>query len=116
MDGRVRRNDPCTCGSGKKFKRCCLGKAPASRSSTRAQPGSAEWTPDLELLVETAEGPMLRLVPGASPLGDGESEGRAAETATHEAAALWGLPDFVYLPDVVQVSSGVRELGDGIVI
>ena len=21
---RVRRNDPCPCGSGKKFKRCCL--------------------------------------------------------------------------------------------
>jgi hypothetical protein len=59
---------------------------------------------------------MLRRVPGASPLGAGESEGRAAETATHEAAALWGLPDFVYLPDVVQVGSGVRELGDGIVI
>lgn len=25
---RVGRNDPCGCGSGKKFKRCCLGKAP----------------------------------------------------------------------------------------
>lgn len=24
---RVGRNDPCPCGSGKKFKRCCLGKA-----------------------------------------------------------------------------------------
>ena len=23
----VGRNDPCPCGSGKKFKRCCLGKA-----------------------------------------------------------------------------------------
>ena len=22
------RNDPCVCGSGKKFKRCCLGKKP----------------------------------------------------------------------------------------
>lgn len=22
--GRVGRNDPCPCGSGKKFKRCCL--------------------------------------------------------------------------------------------
>ena len=24
----VGRNDPCPCGSGKKFKKCCLGKAP----------------------------------------------------------------------------------------
>jgi uncharacterized protein YecA (UPF0149 family) len=23
----VGRNDPCPCGSGKKFKKCCLGKA-----------------------------------------------------------------------------------------
>ena len=23
----VSRNDPCPCGSGKKFKQCCLGKA-----------------------------------------------------------------------------------------
>ncbi|MBI1993744.1 MAG: SEC-C domain-containing protein [Deltaproteobacteria bacterium] len=23
------RNDPCPCGSGKKYKRCCLGKVSA---------------------------------------------------------------------------------------
>lgn len=23
---RAGRNDPCPCGSGKKFKRCCIGK------------------------------------------------------------------------------------------
>jgi len=26
---RVGRNDPCPCGSGKKFKKCCLGAAPS---------------------------------------------------------------------------------------
>ncbi len=26
--GRVGRNDPCPCGSGRKFKKCCLGKVP----------------------------------------------------------------------------------------
>ena len=25
-DGKVGRNDPCPCGSGKKYKKCCLGK------------------------------------------------------------------------------------------
>lgn len=25
---QVSRNDPCPCGSGLKYKRCCLGKAP----------------------------------------------------------------------------------------
>ncbi|MGB9619884.1 MAG: SEC-C metal-binding domain-containing protein, partial [Armatimonadota bacterium] len=24
--GKIGRNDPCPCGSGKKFKKCCLGK------------------------------------------------------------------------------------------
>lgn len=27
------RNDPCPCGSGKKFKRCCEARTPAARSS-----------------------------------------------------------------------------------
>ncbi len=24
---KIRRNDPCPCGSGKKYKQCCLGTA-----------------------------------------------------------------------------------------
>src|SRR2546422_7115188 len=34
----IGRNDPCPCGSGKKYKRCCLAKdapAPGDRKSTR---------------------------------------------------------------------------------
>jgi SEC-C motif len=27
---KVGRNDPCPCGSGKKFKKCCESKAPHS--------------------------------------------------------------------------------------
>ena len=26
---QVGRNDPCTCGSGKKFKKCCMGRGKA---------------------------------------------------------------------------------------
>jgi methionyl aminopeptidase len=29
--GKVGRNDPCPCGSGKKFKKCCLGKPGVNR-------------------------------------------------------------------------------------
>jgi len=28
MSSKPGRNDPCPCGSGKKYKRCCLGKKP----------------------------------------------------------------------------------------
>ena len=30
---KIGRNDLCTCGSGKKFKRCCEAKTPSTRSS-----------------------------------------------------------------------------------
>lgn len=35
------RNDPCPCGSGKKYKKCCLGKAPTTPA---AQPISTQPT------------------------------------------------------------------------
>ena len=31
------RNDPCHCGSGKKYKRCCLGKDEAAEREARAE-------------------------------------------------------------------------------
>ena len=38
---KVGRNDPCPCGSGKKYKRCCLGKPqPAQADLTTTAPGS----------------------------------------------------------------------------
>ena len=33
----VGRNDPCPCGSGKKYKKCCLGKAEAAGAYTAAE-------------------------------------------------------------------------------
>jgi hypothetical protein len=36
---RVGRNDPCPCGSGKKFKKCCLDRPPLD--SERATPTAA---------------------------------------------------------------------------
>ncbi|MCK4546703.1 MAG: SEC-C domain-containing protein [Candidatus Eisenbacteria sp.] len=32
----IRRNDPCWCGSGKKYKRCCLESDVKRASSSRA--------------------------------------------------------------------------------
>ena len=34
----VGRNDPCPCGSGKKYKKCCLGKTEAARRSPPTPP------------------------------------------------------------------------------
>jgi len=37
--GAVGRNDPCPCGSGKKYKKCCMGNLaiPASGQADRAR-------------------------------------------------------------------------------
>lgn len=117
MSQRVGRNDPCPCGSGKKFKRCCLEKT-GSDPTPDVPPPAKTFAPrgELTLLVETPRGVMARTVPSASPLSADVSQGYAAEEATHDAAAVWGLPDFVYLPETTAIASGTRELGDGIVI
>ncbi|MGH2917846.1 MAG: hypothetical protein ACRDLS_04495 [Solirubrobacteraceae bacterium] len=55
-------------------------------------------------------------ITAASPLNEDEDQGDAAERATLDAAALWGLPDFVYRPSLRKLGSGTRELGDAVVI
>ncbi len=42
------RNDPCPCGSGKRFKRCCLGKEESLASSRGATGASTELRQALE--------------------------------------------------------------------
>ena len=35
---KVKRNDPCPCGSGKKYKKCCLSKDETDRISKAKEP------------------------------------------------------------------------------
>ena len=42
FNAKIGRNDPCPCGSGKKYKRCCLDKEPAPDSSILSQLGAAQ--------------------------------------------------------------------------
>lgn len=41
--GRIGRNSPCPCGSGKKFKKCCIDKVTPSMSETSR---NYHWTPE----------------------------------------------------------------------
>ena len=34
MKNKIGRNDPCPCGSGKKFKKCCISKSEMTQSHT----------------------------------------------------------------------------------
>lgn len=118
------RNEPCSCGSGLKYKRCCLD---ADWTRNRLDSGTAAaWsgqTPRSEsdegtmtLIVETPAGVLIRRVPRAMPPPSDAEPGQAAEEAVHDAAAIWGLPDFVYRGRVVGVGSGAREIGDNLLV
>lgn len=37
MAKKIGRNDPCECGSGKKYKRCCLEGVLAAEAAARAR-------------------------------------------------------------------------------
>lgn len=72
--------------------------------------------PALTLVVETAEGVIVRDVPDASLLPTDVERGPAAEESTRVSAAWWGMPDFVFLPEQQRQGAGVRERGDGLVV
>lgn len=58
-----------------------------------------------------------RLVGPALPLPPVTTVGRAAELACYDAAATWGMPDFVFRPHAQRKGSGVREVGgDGLIL
>lgn len=47
---QVGRNQPCPCGSGKKYKRCCLARDDARAAETRRAPATdAAWDEDDDL-------------------------------------------------------------------
>ncbi len=71
---------------------------------------------ELTLVVETAGRVYFRTVPAATPLDPTQRRGKAAENATHDAAAAGGLPDFVFPATSQRVASGNRELGDALII
>jgi uncharacterized protein YecA (UPF0149 family) len=57
MAKKIGRNEPCPCGSGKKYKRCCLSKDEAARTARHREasaPGAA-LTPPLFFFGEEDE-------------------------------------------------------------
>lgn len=110
---KIGRNDPCPCGSGKKYKKCCEDSEPGLLivEDRRAVQG-----PQMELVIDTKDGPFVRVVSAALPRRLRREQGKEAEAAAHAAAAMWGLPDFVFEPAHRRRNAGVRELGDGVLV
>jgi hypothetical protein len=72
--------------------------------------------PSFTLVVETSDGVFLRTVQPATLLPEGLLPGPAAEDTTRNAAAYWGLPDFVFRSAQLSRGSVTREVGDAIVV
>jgi hypothetical protein len=111
---KIGRNAACPCGSGKKYKKCCEAEPVREARFAVVSGGGPEATTDL--LIETEDGVAVRRIPPAMPLLTGGNQGKEAEDATHGAASTWGLADFVFPPSVRRRASGVRELGDGLIV
>lgn len=104
----MKPNDPCHCGSGRKYKKCCRGAAVPT--APRAD------FPTKQLILETPEGVFQRIIQSPAPLRAEIEAGKAAEEATLEAAQMWGLPDFVFYPKEEATGGTTRELGDGTIV
>ena len=48
MEANLGRNDPCHCGSGKKYKQCCLGKDEDKARAARAKAAAEAPVADTE--------------------------------------------------------------------
>lgn len=71
---------------------------------------------DFIMLVQRPDGVYGRIVPMAGALDSAAQRGPAAEDASRDSAARWGLPDFVFQPETVQRGTGTREVGDGTIV
>jgi tetratricopeptide (TPR) repeat protein len=83
---KIGRNDPCPCGSGKKYKRCCLEKdetaAAAAREAARAAAAAASMASTGEFSLEEAD----ELTEASNAIVDLVHAGKLdeAEQAAHE--------------------------------
>jgi hypothetical protein len=83
------RNDPCHCGSGKKYKQCCLAKDEAAERTARtkaAEKAEKAEKADKSDKTETAETPA----PAAAPAKSGSGP-RAPKHATDQPWKSGGL-------------------------
>ncbi|MHC4079960.1 MAG: sulfotransferase [Planctomycetota bacterium] len=57
--GEIGRNDPCPCGSGKKYKKCCMGKAAPRRPARAAAPPAQDYREKLQVAADHAQAGRL---------------------------------------------------------
>lgn len=66
----------------------------------------------LTVLLQVGDAIYCRPIPAALPLDPSKESGTATEDASRQAAARWGLPDFVFTPAQARKGGASREIGD----
>jgi SEC-C motif len=120
MGAKPARNDPCWCGSGRKYKRCCLDRDRAQTQPDR-RPGeegtsAASLADEMTLVIRTPTGIAVRRIPTARPLPGSREPGYEAEDASSDAATIWGLPDFTCTVGTVTKGNARREVADRLIV
>jgi 2-polyprenyl-3-methyl-5-hydroxy-6-metoxy-1,4-benzoquinol methylase/tetratricopeptide (TPR) repeat protein len=87
---RLGRNDPCICGSGKKYKKCCQQKLEAPTVSQFAQHSGTDAVPRrFEVSPSPAESQALSELLKAGRYGDLERQSRAMLERYPDSGFLW---------------------------
>jgi hypothetical protein len=102
------RNDPCPCGSGKKYKKCCLPKDEAAAAAARPPPPPPAPKPRMPWTIVDDDDPLDR---DSNRVVDLVHAGKLDEA---EAAAQALLRDYPDVPDGLERLAMIYEArGDG---
>jgi hypothetical protein len=83
MAEKVGRNDPCSCGSGKKYKKCCEAKHKYKSFEAKVISGSGRFT-NLFSQVQASSNLFNREVKPITPTVAGEPQKEQDPTVGHE--------------------------------
>jgi tetratricopeptide (TPR) repeat protein len=85
---KIGRNDPCACGSGKKYKKCCMANDEAAARAARPAPPAAAPRPSLVSYVQDRD-ELDELTEASNAVVDMVQTGHldAAEQAAHHLLA-----------------------------
>jgi GGDEF domain-containing protein len=109
------RNDPCPCGSGKKYKKCCLRKdLEAARLQREAQEAARLQREAQERAAREAAAQAIPAVFSDRPLPEAESESSPLDPQQAALGARWD--EFEAAPDyAARIALVYRSLDDGLI-
>ncbi|MFQ5906727.1 MAG: SEC-C metal-binding domain-containing protein [bacterium] len=124
MSNGIRRNDPCPCGSGRKYKRCCMdgsgqeGTQPHLSPRFRFEPGSygdvGSFIPSIACLEQTASNKwdyhFVLINPDEHHAGEtlaaaqAEKDLEAAFTQKEQSGSDYGVGEYLRAKGYIRVS------------